>query len=163
MTLPCGASIDPDLTALEVDRMIPDNRICFGQMNEIPGPGDCIIDTSVVVVWPKDSSRRATVISCRHRAAQLLDRQGHAWSCDLQAPIAAWPPARSGHATGKRSPGTSRKAIIFNPATGRACSPSRRLDGMWCEPGWITCRTSAGPLPDRGWPDVDEEARERFP
>ena len=92
MTLPRGACVAPDFAALDVERLFLADRIRVGRMDEIPEPGDYIahriIDTSVVVVRPKDTSHWAMVDICRHRGAELPDGQGHAER--IVYPFHAW-------------------------------------------------------------------------
>ncbi len=81
-TLPPAIYHDKGIHDLELDRVFRRDWICIGRLAEIPTPGDflCrdISDSPVVAIRQKDGSVKALANVCAHRAARLLDCDGHA-------------------------------------------------------------------------------------
>jgi phenylpropionate dioxygenase-like ring-hydroxylating dioxygenase large terminal subunit len=107
--IPAGRYHDPELYALERDRVWRRTWLFAAHTSELPGPGDHVVfDRSgapIVVVRGEDGEVRAFYNSCRHRGAPVvrercgtarrLTCQYHSWSYDLHGALKAVPDARS--------------------------------------------------------------------
>ncbi len=105
--LPPGAYRDPELHALERDRIFAVDWQCAGLAAEIPEPGDyltfAINDQPIVVVRGDDGVVRSFSNVCLHRMMRLADGRGrcrkftcpyHAWTYDLNGRLVAAPHMR---------------------------------------------------------------------
>lgn len=91
-SLPPPIYHDPEILALERSRIFHREWICLGRTAEIPGPGDYLsrdlVGAPVFVVRQRDESIRAFSNVCLHRAARLLDGDGHA--ARISCPYHSW-------------------------------------------------------------------------
>jgi phenylpropionate dioxygenase-like ring-hydroxylating dioxygenase large terminal subunit len=103
-SMPRGFYTDPEILAVETERLFLDEWICVGRAEEVARPGDYfefrICDESVVVVHGKDGAIRAFSNVCRHRGALVARGRGnrnvllcpyHHWSYDTLGRLAAAP------------------------------------------------------------------------
>jgi len=92
LSLPPGIYHDPEILNLEIERIFRKDWICVGRLAEIPETGDYIcrnmIDSPVFVVRQKDRSVKAFANVCVHRAARLLDGEGHV--SRISCPYHSW-------------------------------------------------------------------------
>ena len=92
LSLPPSIYHDPEILNLEVDQIFRKDWICIGRLAEIPEAGDYICrdvtDSPVFVVRQKDSSVKAFANVCVHRAARLLDGEGH--TSRISCPYHSW-------------------------------------------------------------------------
>ncbi|MBC7479322.1 MAG: aromatic ring-hydroxylating dioxygenase subunit alpha [Pseudorhodobacter sp.] len=95
---------DPDLLALERDRLFGTEWICLGRADELPNPGDFLTfqlcDEPVVAIRGDDHKIRVLSNVCRHRGSIIATGKGHAqrlvcpyhhWSYDRTGALAAAP------------------------------------------------------------------------
>jgi choline monooxygenase len=91
-SLPPAAYHDPGLLELESDKLFGRDWICMGRLAEMPTPGDYlsrdIIDSPVFVIRQKDGGVKAFANVCLHRAAKLLDGDGHV--SRISCPYHSW-------------------------------------------------------------------------
>ncbi len=74
-TLPLGVFNDPDLFALEQERIFARSWCFLGHASEIPEPGDFVVryiaQDGFIVVRDDDNTIRVLLNACRHRGRQL--------------------------------------------------------------------------------------------
>jgi phenylpropionate dioxygenase-like ring-hydroxylating dioxygenase large terminal subunit len=91
-SLPPPIYHDPDILRLETSRIFHRDWICLGRTAEIPGPGDYLsrdlIGAPVFVVRQRDETVKAFANVCLHRAARLLDGDGHV--SRISCPYHSW-------------------------------------------------------------------------
>ena len=101
-SLPPRIYHDPGILKLEVERLFRAEWICMGRLAEMPKPGDYlsrdIIDSPVVVIRQSDQSVKAFANVCLHRAAKLLDGDGHV--SRISCPYHSWTYERDGQLIG---------------------------------------------------------------
>ena len=101
-SLPPGIYHDPQILALEEDRLFRAEWICLGRLAEIPRSGDYlsrdILDSPVFVMRQADDSVKAFANVCLHRAARLLEGEGHV--SKISCPYHSWTYARDGRLIG---------------------------------------------------------------
>lgn len=110
-TLPPAIYHDRGVLDLEIDRLFRKEWICLGRLAEIPDVGDyvCrdIIDSPVFVARQRDGSVKAFANVCVHRAARLLETDGHATR--ISCPYHSWTYELDGQLVGapfmKETPG----------------------------------------------------------
>jgi phenylpropionate dioxygenase-like ring-hydroxylating dioxygenase large terminal subunit len=107
--IPAGRYRDPDLFALERERVWQRTWLFAAHASELPAAGDHVVfersGAPIVLVRGNDGEVRAFYNSCRHRGAPVVrDRCGtsrrltcqyHSWSYDLTGELKAVPDARS--------------------------------------------------------------------
>ena len=91
-SLPPPIYHDPAILALETSRIFHREWICLGRTAEIPRPGDYLsrdlVGAPVFVVRQRNESIRAFSNVCLHRAARLLDGEGH--TNRISCPYHSW-------------------------------------------------------------------------
>ena len=91
-SLPPAIYHDPEILSLEIDRLFRAEWLCMGRLAEIQDPGDYIArdlaGAPVFVVRQRDGGVRAFANVCLHRAAQLLDGDGHV--SRISCPYHSW-------------------------------------------------------------------------
>ena len=91
-SLPPAAYHDHGLLELESERLFAREWICMGRLAEMPNPGDYlsrdIIDSPVFVIRQKDGGVKAFANVCAHRAAKLLEGDGHVTR--ISCPYHSW-------------------------------------------------------------------------
>lgn len=101
-TLPPAIYHDPGIHNLELERIFRRDWICLGRVAEVPAPGDylCrdIAASPVFVVRQKDYSVKALANVCAHRAARLLECDGHV--SRISCPYHSWTYAIDGQLIG---------------------------------------------------------------
>ncbi len=74
-TLPLGVFNDPDLFALEQERIFTRSWCFLGHASEIPEPGDFVVryiaQDGFIVVRDDENTIRVLLNACRHRGRQL--------------------------------------------------------------------------------------------
>jgi phenylpropionate dioxygenase-like ring-hydroxylating dioxygenase large terminal subunit len=109
--MPPGIYHDPDIFALERDRLFARGWLCAGLAAEIPNPGDylsfSINDQPIFILRGEDGAVRALANVCRHRMMRLVAGSGH---CSrLVCPYHGWTYALDGQLLAaphmKRTPG----------------------------------------------------------
>ena len=97
---------DPDIYALELERIVTRHWVLAGHASELTGPGDFkrvdVADESAIVVHGEDGRIRAFANVCRHRGSRVcLASRGHArrFSC----PYHGWTYDTRGRLTAARS------------------------------------------------------------
>ena len=94
---------DPDIYALELERIIGRNWILAGHVSELPGPGDFkvlnVANESAIIVRGSDGNINAFANVCRHRGSLVcLEAQGstrkfscpyHGWMYDIDGNLTA--------------------------------------------------------------------------
>lgn len=102
-SLPQAFYTDPDIYALELERIVYRNWILIGHVSEWPEAGDFrridVADESAIVVRGEDDRLRAFANVCRHRGSRVcLEEQGtarrfdcpyHGWSYGLDGALVA--------------------------------------------------------------------------
>ena len=91
-SLPPRIYHDPEILALETTGIFHQDWICVGRAAEIPRPGDYLsrdlVGVPMFVVRQRDESLRAFSNVCLHRAARLLDGDGHVTR--ISCPYHSW-------------------------------------------------------------------------
>jgi phenylpropionate dioxygenase-like ring-hydroxylating dioxygenase large terminal subunit len=103
-SMPRGFYTEPEVLALEIEKLFLREWICVGRADEVAQPGDFfafkICDEPIVVMRSKDEKVRAFSNVCRHRGALLATGRGnrnallcpyHAWSYDTFGRLLAAP------------------------------------------------------------------------
>lgn len=103
-SLPPGIYHDPEILDLELQRLFREEWLCIGRLAEMSDPGDYIsrdlVDAPVIVIRQRDGSVRAFANVCLHRAARLLEGDGHvsriscpyhSWTYDLDGQLVGAP------------------------------------------------------------------------
>ena len=103
-SMPKSYYIDPEVLAIERDRLFGREWICIGRGEELPSPGDFmtfqLCDEPLVAVRGDDGKIRILSNVCRHRGALLAEGRGngqrlvcpyHHWSYDLEGRLAGAP------------------------------------------------------------------------
>jgi len=113
-TLPGWAYTDPQLYALEGEKILARTWHYAGALDELKQPGDYvtgkILNESVIVIRGKDETIRGFYNVCQHRAHELLRGRGQAKV--ITCPYHAW----SYHADGRlRTARGAEKLIEFAP------------------------------------------------
>ncbi len=93
---------DPEVHALELDRIFRRDWLCAGRAESIPKKGDYftyrIVDQPIIVMRGSDGEVHAWSNICRHRMMRLLDGEGscrrivcpyHAWTYDIDGQLVA--------------------------------------------------------------------------
>ncbi len=93
---------DPEIHALELDRIFRRDWLCAGRAESIPKKGDYftyrIVDQPIIVMRGSDGAVNAWSNICRHRMMRLLDGAGscrrivcpyHAWTYDIDGRLVA--------------------------------------------------------------------------
>ncbi|MGV8985127.1 MAG: aromatic ring-hydroxylating oxygenase subunit alpha [Cypionkella sp.] len=109
-SMPAGYYTDPDLLALEREKLFGTEWICVGRADELPEPGDFITfqlcDEPLVAIRGDDGKIRVLSNVCRHRGAIIATGSGHAqrlvcpyhhWSYDRSGALAAAPKMEAHH------------------------------------------------------------------
>jgi phenylpropionate dioxygenase-like ring-hydroxylating dioxygenase large terminal subunit len=104
LSLPPAIYHDPAILELEVEQLFRREWLCAGRAAEIAEPGDYIArdlaGAPVVAIRQRDGRVRAFANVCLHRAAQLLEGDGHAariscpyhsWTYDLDGQLVGAP------------------------------------------------------------------------
>ena len=95
--------VDPDLYALEIDRIVMRDWILAGHVSELPEPGDfkilTVANESAIVVRGSNGALKAFANVCRHRGSLVcLERRGnvrkftcpyHGWTYDIDGDLVA--------------------------------------------------------------------------
>lgn len=84
---------DPEIYALEVEKIVNRNWILAGHISQLPEPGDFKVlnvgQESAIIVRGKDGELKGFANVCRHRGSLVcLDQQGHADK--FQCPYHGW-------------------------------------------------------------------------
>jgi phenylpropionate dioxygenase-like ring-hydroxylating dioxygenase large terminal subunit len=91
-SLPPPIYHDAEILALETNRIFHREWICLGRTAEIPRSGDFLsrdlVGAPVVAIRQRDESIRAFSNVCLHRAARLLDGDGHVTR--ISCPYHSW-------------------------------------------------------------------------
>ena len=91
-SLPPAIYHDAGIHELELERLFGREWICLGRTAEIPDPGDYIsrdiAGASVVAIRQRDESLKVFANVCLHRAARLLDGEGHI--ARISCPYHSW-------------------------------------------------------------------------
>ncbi|MBR7824846.1 aromatic ring-hydroxylating dioxygenase subunit alpha [Actinospica sp. MGRD01-02] len=99
-TLPGTAYADPDVFALEQERIFERMWICAVRGADLPGPGSFrtvqIGRESVLVVRTREGGIRAFLNACRHRGAQLCAEDSGEVKRTFRCPYHAWTYALDG-------------------------------------------------------------------
>ncbi len=103
-TMPKSYYTDPDVLAIERQRLFGNEWICIGRVDEIAKPGDYmtfqLCDEPLIAVRGEDGKIRVLSNVCRHRGALLAEGRGnghrlvcpyHHWSYDLEGKLAGAP------------------------------------------------------------------------
>lgn len=139
--LPPAAFVDPDLEALERERLFSRDWLCAGRADEISGPGDYLTfsigDQPIFCLRQKDGDIRAFANVCRHRMMRLLEGRGHARN--IACPYHGWVYDLAGQAVH-----TPHMEKTDTPI----CLPEIRVE-LW--QGWIyvTANPDARPVAER--------------
>ncbi|MEM7124434.1 MAG: aromatic ring-hydroxylating dioxygenase subunit alpha [Pseudomonadota bacterium] len=93
---------DPEIHALETERIFRHDWLCAGRAESIPKKGDYftyrIVDQPIIVIRGSDGAVHAWSNICRHRMMRLLDGSGscrrivcpyHAWTYDIDGQLVA--------------------------------------------------------------------------
>jgi phenylpropionate dioxygenase-like ring-hydroxylating dioxygenase large terminal subunit len=91
-SLPPAIYHDRTILARELETIFRREWLCMGRLAEMPRPGDYLsrdlVGAPVVAIRQRDGSVRAFANVCRHRAARLVDGDGHA--ARLSCPYHSW-------------------------------------------------------------------------
>jgi phenylpropionate dioxygenase-like ring-hydroxylating dioxygenase large terminal subunit len=91
-SLPPGIYHDREILKLEIERLFRREWLCMGRLAEMAGAGDYIArdlaGAPVFAVRQRDGGVRAFANVCLHRAAQLLDGDGHV--SRISCPYHSW-------------------------------------------------------------------------
>ena len=99
---------DPDIYALELERIISKNWILAGHQSELPDPGDFkvidIAEESAIIVRGQDGVLKAFANVCRHRGSKVcLERTGN--TRKFECPYHGWMYDNDGNLTAARAMG----------------------------------------------------------
>ncbi|MEM7172150.1 MAG: aromatic ring-hydroxylating dioxygenase subunit alpha [Pseudomonadota bacterium] len=101
-SLPPRCYWDPEVLALEVERIFRNQWIGIGRTSRFERPGDYethdIAGLPLIVLRDKENQIRVFANSCRHRGARLLEGQGHCRG--IRCPFHCWSYALDGRLVG---------------------------------------------------------------
>ena len=143
--LPFAVYHDPEVHALEVERVFRDEWVFVGTEQELPEPGDSqvfeLAGESVVLLRGRDGKVRALSNNCRHRGTPLVD-DGFTSGTALVCPYHGWSYDDQGRLTGVPFAGTTD----VDPAEHRL--PGLRLES-WNGLLFLNVSGKASPLAER--------------
>jgi Rieske 2Fe-2S family protein len=92
-TLPGRDYHDPEVYAIEQERVFARSWVCVGRAEQLPGPGDHltpeIAGEHPIVIRGADGALRAFANACRHRGTMLLEGEGTVKGA-IKCPYHAW-------------------------------------------------------------------------
>ena len=106
-TLPGEYYTSQEIFGLEMERIFLRRWLCIGREDQIPNPGDYILQAvdkeSVIVLRDKSGAVRAYHNVCRHRGTRLCEEHTGRFSETIQCPYHAWTYALDGRLIGAPS------------------------------------------------------------